>query len=179
MSRTGETVNGFRLPPLRKSGEPAQLVTELLTGHGLPPAVARRLVEAELTITPTTGIRALTDRLHGRPGEGGERVEASEEGEAAGAKVLAFLRWDGVSNPRPTALTETERESVIERGFNVQVREGFFWRAANYARSPDELIAVLKVFVPTARCVRSDRIAPAELGPLVAAAAEILGIAAD
>jgi hypothetical protein len=179
MSRTVETVNGFRLSPLRKDGDPGQQVVELLTGHGLPPAVARKLVECELTITPTTGIRPLTELLHGRPGEGGEWIESTIERKAAGAKVVAFLRWDGTSDPRPTALTELERELVIERGLNVEVREGFFGRAANYARSPDELIAVLKVFVPTAPCVRGERIASSRLDLLVAAVAKILRTSVD
>ena len=179
MSRTDETVNGFRLTPLRKGGDQALEIVGLLTTHGLPPAVARKLVECELTITPTNRIRSFTELRDGRPGEGGEWVEASEEGNAAGAKVLAFLRWDGVSDPRPTALTGTERESVIERGFDVEVREGFFGRATNYARNPDELMAVLKVFVPTVRCVRGERIASSRPDRLVAAAAEIIGVSVD
>lgn len=176
MSRTDETVNGFRLPPLPDDGDPAREIVRLLTGYSLPPAVARKLVEAEVTITPTNRIRSLTELLDGRPGEGWAWAGASEESRTAAAKLIAFIRWDGVSDTRPAALPGVERELVIERSFDVTVREGLFGRLAGYANSRDELIAILKVFVPTARCVRGDRIASAELGPLVAAAAEILGI---
>ena len=148
----------------------------LLIGHGLPPADAQRLVENELTITPTTGIKKLSELLEGRAGEGGEWIEASEESKGAGAKLMAFLRWDGISCPQPEALTKQERELAVERGFDVGVREGFFERVAGYAGSTEQLAAILRLFKPTVTCGDHHH---DKTSRLIAAAAELLGTSAD
>ena len=145
----------FRLPQLPNESDPAQQVLAKLIGLGLAPTDARRLVESELTITPTTGIKKLTGLLEGRYGDGGVWIESSEECKAAGGKLVACLLWDGVSRPQPDALTEKKRELVVERGFDVKVRAGFFDRVASYTSSTDQSAEVLKLFSPTV--IRGER----------------------
>jgi putative heme iron utilization protein len=138
-----------RLPQLADGGEPAQQVEAILIGQGLPAADAQRLVENELTVTPTAGLKKLSELLEGRPGEGGKWVEASEASKAAAAKLIAFLRWDGTSRPQPEALTDKEKKLVVERGLDMEVRAGFFERIADYTKSDEHVAAVLKLFSPT------------------------------
>ena len=165
----------FRLPLLPNGSDPARQVLAMLIGLGLSPADASRLVDTELTITPSSGIKRLTELLEGRHGDGGVWIGSSEECKTAGGKLVACLLWDGVSRPQPDALTEKERELVVERGFDVKVRAGFNDRVTSYTSSTDQLAAVLKLFSPTV--IRGDRNSD-KTRRLVAAAAEILGVGA-
>jgi len=164
------------LPQLASDSDPADQVVAILSGHGLRRADAQRLVENELTITPITGIKKLTELLDGRAGDDGKWIEASEECKVAAGKLVAFLRWDGTSRLKPKALTETERELVIEHGFDVAVREGFFQRVTDYVESPEQLAAVFKLISPT---VGGGNRTPDKTRRLIDAAAELLGTKAD
>lgn len=166
----------FRVTTTRKRDDLSRQIAAKLIAHGLRPAHAHRLVANELTFTPTTGIRKLTELLEGRAGDGGKWIEASEEGKVAGAKLIAFLRWDGTSLPQPEPLTDKERKLVVEHGVDVAVRDGFFERAADHAESQEQLAAILKLFVPTVD--GGDR-SPDKTRRLIAAAAELLGAGAD
>lgn len=166
----------FRVTTATKLDDLSQQIAAKLIANGLRPAHAHRLVANELTLTPTTRIRKLTELLEGSAGDGGKWIEASEERKVAGAKVFAFLRWDGTSRLQPEPLTENERELVVEHGVDVAVREGFFERAADYAESQEQLAAILKLFVPTVD--GGDR-SPDKTRRLIAAAAELLGAGAD
>ncbi len=145
MKRTERTT--CRLPQLANC-DPAQQVEAILIGHGLLAADAQRLVQNELTVTPTTSLKKLSELLEGRLADGGKWVEASEASKAAGAKLVAFLRWDGMSRPQPAALRDKEQELVVERGLDVVVRAGFFERIADYTKSDEQLSVVLKLFTP-------------------------------
>ncbi len=166
----------FRLPLLPNGSEPARQVLAMLIDLGLTPADARRLVDTELTITPTSGIKKLTELLEGRHGDGGVWIESSEECKPAAGKLVACLLWDGVSKPQPDALMEEEREIVIERGFDVMVRAGFVDRVRSYTSSTDQLTEVLKLFSPTV--IRGDRNHD-KTRRLIPVAAEILGVGVE
>jgi hypothetical protein len=73
-------------------------------------------------------------------------------------------------------LTEAQRELVIERRFEVVVRDNFLDRVENYASTPDQVTAILRILSPT--LCGSDA-APDKTHRKIAAAAELLGITMD
>ncbi len=164
-----------RLRQFPNGTDPAQQIVALLIGHGVSPAEAQRFVEIELTIKPVTGIKKLTELLEGRAGDDGNWIEASEESKVAASKLISFLRWDGTSRPHPEALTRTERALVVEHGFDLAVREGFFQRVADYVERPEQVAAVFRLISPT---VSGDR-TPDKTRRLIDAAAELLGAKAE
>lgn len=170
----------FCLPDVSNDVDPRQHVVSLLEGVGLISTAAQRLVDDELEITSVTGLKTLTKLLEGQFCESGNWIEASEECQTAGAKLIAFLSWDGVSETAPEPFTEKEKAVALVQTLDITVRSGFGGRLARYAESPQQSQAVLKMFQPTVISTdfRND-------GPdgkwdrtrrMIAAAAEVLGV---
>ena len=170
----------FRLPDVPNGIDPCQHVASLLRKAGLNPSDAQRLVDDELEITSVTSFKSLTKLLEGQYSERGQWIEASEESQAAGAKLLSCLSWDGITSNAPEPLTSEEKALVMVQTLDVSVRTGFSDRVATYAKNKRQLLAILKVFQPTVISAGIKDEGPnskREMSRrLIAAAAEVLGV---
>lgn len=170
----------FRLPDVPNGIDPCQHVASLLRKAGLNPSDAQRLVDDELEITSVMSFKTLTKLLEGEYSERSQWIEASEESQAAGAKLLSFLSWDGITSNAPEPLTLEEKALVMVQTLDVSVRTGFSDRVATYPKNKQQLLAILKVFQPTVISAGVTDEAPdakrEKSRRLIAAAAEVLGV---
>lgn len=170
----------FRLPDVPNGIDPCRHVASLLRKAGLNPSDAQRLVDDELEITSVMSLKSLTKLLEGQYSERGQWIEASEESQTAGAKLVSFLRWDGTSGNAPESLTSEEKALVMVQTLDVSVRTGFSDRVATYTKNKQQLLAILKVFQPTVISAGVIDEAPdakqEKSRRLIAATAEVLGM---
>lgn len=170
----------FRLSDVPKGIDPRQHVASLLRKAGLNPSDAQRLVDDELEITSVTSFKTLTKVLEGQYSERGHWIEASEESQSAGARLVSFLCWDGTTGNAPEPLTSEEKALVMVQTLDVSVRTGFSDRVATYAKNKQQLLTILKVFQPTVISAEIKDEAPdakrEKSRRLIAAAAEVLGM---
>jgi hypothetical protein len=170
----------FRLSDVSKDVDPRQHVVSLLEGVGLSSTAAQRLVDDELEIASVTGLKTLTKLLEGQFNKSGNWIEASEECQTAGAKLLSFLSWDGVSETTPEPFTEKEKAVALVQTLDVSVRSGFGGRLATYAKNPQQSQAVLTMCQPTVITTNFSNDGPDakrdKTRRMIAAAAEVLGV---
>lgn len=136
--------------PVVDDEAPEETAARILVDAGLSEENAEKLVEAELDMTPQTGIRPLNELVEGHYGENKEWIEASADEQEAGRKLLAFLTADSDDAAEVTveALTDDERDTVIRRSNKIVVRAGFFERVKSYCTTPDQLTAVFQIIQP-------------------------------
>lgn len=172
--------SSFRLSEIPVDVAPCDHIASLLRKAGLNMKAAQQLVSNELEITPVTRLKGFRELLEGRYSESGGWIEASDESKSVGAKLSAFLKWDGVTGNAPHALTPEEKDALLVKSTDVTVRSGFFERVATYVKDKHELQAVFKVFRPTVilanhHCEGLDAIRHRNR-LVISAAAEVLGI---
>lgn len=170
----------FRLPDVPNGIDPCQHVASLLRKAGLNPSDAQRLVEDELEITSVMSFKTLTKLLEGQYSGRDQWIEASEECQTAGAKLVSFLCWDGTTGNAPEPLTSEEKALVMVQTLDVSVRTGFSDRVATYPKNKQRLLAILKLFQPTVISAGVKGEAPdakrEKSHRLIAAAAEVLEV---
>lgn len=170
----------FRLPDVPKDVDPCQHVVSLLRKAGLNPSDAQRLVDNELEITSVMSFKTTTKLLEGQYSERGQWIEASEECQTAGAKLVSLLCWDGITGNATEPLTSDEKALVMVQSLDVSLRTDFSDRVGTYAKNKQQLLAILKLFQPTviSPCVNYE--APdakrEKSRRLIAVAAEVLGM---
>ena len=118
-----------------------------LTGVGLHPTDAEKLVDSELDFSPTPEVKDPKYLLEGHFGEKREWIESTAAEKAAGSKLVAFLVWDGTGDT-PEPLTPDEQAIVIESRNGVTVKGGFYDRVATYCQNVQQLLGVFKVIKP-------------------------------
>ena len=118
-----------------------------LIGVGLHPTDAAKLVDNELDFSPIPEVKSPKELLEGTYGEKREWIEATSAQKAAGAKLVAFLVWDGTGDV-PEALTPEDQAIVIESRNSVTVRGGFHDRIAMYCQSGEQVYNVYQVIKP-------------------------------
>ena len=136
--------------PVVDDESPEETAARILVDAGLSEENAENLVEAELDMTPQTGVRPLNELVDGHYGENKEWIEASADEQEAGRKLLAFLTADSDESAQVAveALTDDERDTVIRRSNKIVVRAGFYERVKNYCTTPEQLTAVFQIVQP-------------------------------
>lgn len=118
-----------------------------LTGVGLHPTDAEKLVDNELDFSPTPEIKDPKYLLEGHFVDKREWIDSTDAQKEAGSKLVAFLVWDGTGDV-PEPLTPDEQAIVIESRYGVTVRGGFYDRVATYCQNVQQLLGVFKVIKP-------------------------------
>ena len=118
-----------------------------LTSVGLHLPAAENLVDNELDFSPTPEVKSPKDLLEGHFGEKREWIEATAAEKSAGAKLVAFLVWDGTGDA-PEPFTSDEQAIVIESRYGITVKGGFYDRVATYCQNVQQLLGVFQVVKP-------------------------------
>lgn len=119
-----------------------------LVNAGLPVAAATSLVQQELKLVQLRGMRDLTELSTGFFNKAGDWLSSSEAEKRAAEKFEAWLNWDGKTSA-PEPLSDAEKEAAFVRKNVVVVRPGFLDRVHQYARSPQDILAIFQCIKPS------------------------------
>lgn len=119
-----------------------------LVNAGLPVAAATSLVQKELKLVQVQGIRPLNELSCGGYSKQGDWLDSSEAEKRAAEKFEAWLAWDGKTTP-PEPLSDIEKQAAFVRKNVVVVRPGFLERIHQYARSPQDILAIFECVKPS------------------------------
>lgn len=128
-----------------------------LTNAGLTKSKATKFVEMEIECAVTCHFLTLSEMMEGHVGVGRKRIPPSAETQEAGRKMLLFLNWSGKSK-HIEPLTEEEINAITFNKVSWIPRPGMLERVFNYAKSLDELKAILSIFAPVLT-IRSEEFA--------------------
>ena len=121
---------------------PKELI-EGLVAFGVDKIEADTLTKNEIDFSPAISIN-FNELMNGKNVDG-EWVAATNEEKAVAGKALKLL----MSVPDTQPLTETEKALLISRKPRVTVKDGFYQRVADYAKTYEQLLGIFKVITPT------------------------------
>jgi len=117
-------------------------VIKTLTDAGVTQENAELFFEKELDCAPVNSMHSIS-RLSKGHKEGKEWIGATNDEKRVAEKILKFALGQETEG-----LTDEERALAIYVEPNVTVSSGVFQRLHTYARSPDDMIALIKLLNP-------------------------------